>query len=83
VLDQDLGARPKESELVPALEETSKNAGCLSRSAVFKTALEGPVGGHNLRDAAQLGCTSNHISRIRPTTRITKRVWLHLHDIDN
>ena len=39
--------------------------------------------GHNLRDAAELDSATNHISSIRPTTQITKRVWLHPHDADN
>jgi len=74
VLDLDVGARTEKSELIPTLEEPGKNAGRLSRSAVLKPALERPAGGHNLRDAEQLDNATNHIRRIRPSTRITKRV---------
>jgi hypothetical protein len=69
--------------LAPALEEPSKNAGHLSRGVVLKAALKGPVRGHNLRDAAQLDSVTSHISSIRRTTQITKRVWLHPHDAEN
>jgi hypothetical protein len=82
-LDQDFGVCPEKSELVPTLEEPSKNAGHLSCGAVLKAALQGPGGGYNLRDASQLESTTNHMSRIRPTTRITKRVCLRPHDADN
>ena len=61
VLDQDFGARPEKPELVPTLEEPSKNAGRLSRSAVLKAALQGSVlerretrGCHNRSDYPDL-----------------------------